>query len=121
LNAYNEGAVIREKLINTLSLNYPRDKLEVMVLSDASSDQTDQIAREFADQEIRLLRSETRVGKSENLTCFVPESKGSIPAISPSQPFMTNNPFLSMGASASSSSSSSSPVYIELNQPLYAA
>jgi cellulose synthase/poly-beta-1,6-N-acetylglucosamine synthase-like glycosyltransferase len=78
LNAYNEGAVIREKLINTLSLNYPRDKLEVMVLSDASSDQTDQIAREFADQGIRLLRSETRVGKSENLTCFVPESKGSI-------------------------------------------
>ena len=78
LNAYNEGAVIREKLINTLSLNYPRDKFEVMVLSDASSDQTDQIVREFADQGIRLLRSETRVGKSENLTRFVPASNGSI-------------------------------------------
>ena len=78
LNAYNEGAVIQEKLINTLSLNYPRNKLDVMVLSDASSDQTDEITREFADQGIRLLRSETRVGKSENLTRFVPASKGSI-------------------------------------------
>lgn len=78
LNAYNEGAVLREKLINTLELNYPRSKLDVMVLSDASSDQTDQIAREFADQGIRLFRSEERVGKSENLTRFIPESKGSL-------------------------------------------
>jgi cellulose synthase/poly-beta-1,6-N-acetylglucosamine synthase-like glycosyltransferase len=78
LSAYNEGAVLREKLLNTLSLNYPREKLDVMVLSDASSDQTDQIAREFADRGIRLMRSESRIGKSENLTRFVPESRGSI-------------------------------------------
>jgi cellulose synthase/poly-beta-1,6-N-acetylglucosamine synthase-like glycosyltransferase len=78
LSAYNEGAVLREKLENTLSLQYPSEKLDVLVLSDASSDQTDQIAREFSDRGIRLLRSESRVGKSSNLTRFVPESRGSI-------------------------------------------
>ncbi len=78
LSAYNEEAVMEEKLINTLSLNYPHEKLDVMVLSDASSDQTDMIARGYADRGIRLMRSESRVGKSENLTRFVPESLGSI-------------------------------------------
>jgi cellulose synthase/poly-beta-1,6-N-acetylglucosamine synthase-like glycosyltransferase len=78
LSAYNEEEVMEEKLNNTLSLNYPHDQLDVMVLSDASSDQTDMIAHRYANRGIRLMRSETRVGKSENLTRFVPESRGSI-------------------------------------------
>ena len=78
LCAYNEEAVLREKLENTLSLQYPSEKLDVLVLSDASSDQTDQIAREFSDRGIRLLRSESRIGKSANLSRFVPSAAGSI-------------------------------------------
>jgi cellulose synthase/poly-beta-1,6-N-acetylglucosamine synthase-like glycosyltransferase len=78
LCAYNEEAVLREKLENTLSLQYPSEKLDVLVLSDASSDQTDQIAREFSDRGIRLLRSEARIGKSANLSRFVPSATGSI-------------------------------------------
>ncbi len=78
LSAYNEGAVLQEKLFNSLSFDYPADKMDIIVLSDASSDQTDRIAREFSDRGIRLMRSESRVGKSASLTCFVPEARGSI-------------------------------------------
>ena len=78
LSAHNEEAILRDKLTNTLSLDYPTVKLDVMVLSDASTDQTDEIASEFESQGIRLLRSESRIGKSANLTRFVPAAQGSI-------------------------------------------
>lgn len=78
LSAYNEQAVLKQKLENTLDLDYPKDKIEVFVLSDASTDQTDVIAEAFADRGVRLKRSESRVGKSANITCFLPETQGSI-------------------------------------------
>ncbi len=78
LCAYNEEAVLRSKLANTLSLNYPTDKWDVLVLSDASTDDTDKIVSEFGNPRIRLLRSESRVGKSANLSRFVPSATGSI-------------------------------------------
>jgi cellulose synthase/poly-beta-1,6-N-acetylglucosamine synthase-like glycosyltransferase len=78
LSAYNEEAVLREKLENTLDLDYPKEKLEVVVLSDASTDQTNSIAKSYADRGIRLLSSDNRAGKSANLTRFVPQTHGSI-------------------------------------------
>lgn len=78
LSAYNEEAVLREKLENTLALDYPKEKIDIVVLSDASSDQTDLIAQSFSDHGIRLLRSQSRAGKSSNLTRFVPQTQGSI-------------------------------------------
>ena len=54
LCAYNEEAVLRSKLANTLSLNYPTDKWDVLVLSDASTDDTDKIVSEFGNPRIRL-------------------------------------------------------------------
>lgn len=78
LSAYNEEAVLREKLENTLALDYPKEKIDIVVLSDASTDQTDSIAESFADQGIRALRSLSRAGKSSNLTRFVPQTQGSI-------------------------------------------
>jgi cellulose synthase/poly-beta-1,6-N-acetylglucosamine synthase-like glycosyltransferase len=43
ISAYNEAAVIRQKLENVLALDYPPHLLEVVVVSDASSDGTDEI------------------------------------------------------------------------------
>jgi glycosyltransferase involved in cell wall biosynthesis len=56
--AYNEEAVIARRLDNLLALDYPADKLAVVVTSDASSDRTDEIVQEFAarDPRIRLSR-----------------------------------------------------------------
>jgi cellulose synthase/poly-beta-1,6-N-acetylglucosamine synthase-like glycosyltransferase len=64
--AYNEEAAIGEKLANTLALDYPPDKLTVMVASDASSDRTDDIVKECAarDSRVRLLRVPDRNGKT---------------------------------------------------------
>ncbi|KTG11070.1 glycosyl transferase [Haloprofundus marisrubri] len=62
--AYNEEAVIADKLENSLELDYPDEKLDIVVFSDASSDRTDDIVRSYADQGVRLERIEGRVGKT---------------------------------------------------------
>ncbi len=53
--AYNEEASIAEKLDNVLALDYPLDKLEIIVASDGSNDSTESIVRRYADQGVRLL------------------------------------------------------------------
>ena len=63
--AYNEEEIIAEKIENSLELDYPREKLEIIVFSDASSDDTDRIVESYADQGVRLERIEGRVGKTE--------------------------------------------------------
>lgn len=65
--AYNEEAVIGKKLENTLALDYPRQQLEIIVISDASTDRTDAIAASFAGQRVKLLRNDTRHGKTYGL------------------------------------------------------
>ena len=62
--AYNEEAVIGEKIENTLKLDYPKDKLEIIVFSDASTDRTDEIVKSYAEQGVELLRIEGRKGKT---------------------------------------------------------
>ncbi len=62
--AYNEEAVIGEKIENSLRLDYPKDKLEIIVFSDASTDRTDEIVKSYADRGVKLLRIEGRKGKT---------------------------------------------------------
>jgi cellulose synthase/poly-beta-1,6-N-acetylglucosamine synthase-like glycosyltransferase len=61
---YNEAAVIRDKLENLLSLDYPRDRRQVLIVSDASTDGTDAIVEEYADRGVDLIRLEGRGGKT---------------------------------------------------------
>lgn len=61
--AYNEEKFIAQKIQNSLEIDYPRDKLKILVVSDGSTDRTDQIVRDFPEAE--LLRVEGRVGKTE--------------------------------------------------------
>ncbi|WP_090508312.1 glycosyltransferase family 2 protein [Natronorubrum sediminis] len=63
--AYNEADVIAEKIENSLALAYPDDELSIVVFSDASSDDTDEIVRSYADDGVELVRIEGRVGKTE--------------------------------------------------------
>ncbi len=63
--AYNEEETIADKIKNSLELDYPKDKLEIVVVSDGSTDRTDEIVKGFADQGVRLFRVEGRVGKTE--------------------------------------------------------
>lgn len=64
ITAYNEEKDLKRKLENTLALDYPKDKLEIIVASDGSTDRTDEIVKEFAGRGIKLLRVEGRLGKT---------------------------------------------------------
>lgn len=61
VTAHNEAHRIRDKIENCLALNYPG--LEIIIASDASSDETDQIVGEYAKRGVKLARAEERKGK----------------------------------------------------------
>ncbi|MGH9941909.1 MAG: glycosyltransferase family 2 protein [Pyrinomonadaceae bacterium] len=64
ITAYNEERDLAAKLDNTLALDYPKDKLEIIVASDCSSDRTDEIALSYAARGVRLHRQPERLGKT---------------------------------------------------------
>ena len=76
--AYNEAACIAEKLRSTLTQQYPWDRLEVIVVSDGSTDATDAIVSRYPDRRVRLIRQEPRSGKSRALNRAVAASIGDI-------------------------------------------
>jgi cellulose synthase/poly-beta-1,6-N-acetylglucosamine synthase-like glycosyltransferase len=78
ITAYNEEKNMREKLENTLSLDYPGDKMEIIVASDASVDKTDEIVKEFSGRGVILHRVEGRLGKTETQNQAVKVTKGDI-------------------------------------------
>jgi cellulose synthase/poly-beta-1,6-N-acetylglucosamine synthase-like glycosyltransferase len=78
ITAYNEEGAIRQKIENTLALLYPPKKLEVIVASDASSDGTDRIVKEFAHRSVRLVRQDARAGKTAAQNLAVSYATGEI-------------------------------------------
>lgn len=78
ISAFNEADVIAEKLHNSLSLDYPADRLQIVVISDASDDNTDAIVEGFAQQRVELLRMADRGGKTLGLNAAVPRARGDI-------------------------------------------
>jgi cellulose synthase/poly-beta-1,6-N-acetylglucosamine synthase-like glycosyltransferase len=63
--AYNEEEVIEKKIKNTLSLNYPKEDLQIVIVADGSTDNTVQIAKKFSTVEV-VFYSE-RLGKSSSI------------------------------------------------------
>lgn len=78
ISVYNEEAVIEEKLLNSLALDYPKDRLEVVVISDGSADRTDEIVARYAQQGVLLRSYEGRIGKTACLNNAAPLAKGEI-------------------------------------------
>ena len=78
ISAYNEEAVIGEKLENCLQLDYPRDRLQVIVVSDASEDRTDEVVSGYASHGVELLRMPQRSGKTVGLNAAVTRARGEI-------------------------------------------
>jgi biofilm PGA synthesis N-glycosyltransferase PgaC len=76
--AYNEAAVMAAKVRNALDTRYPPDRLEVMVVSDGSSDDTDRLAVEAGGERMRLLRSPERRGKAHAMNLGAATATGSI-------------------------------------------
>jgi cellulose synthase/poly-beta-1,6-N-acetylglucosamine synthase-like glycosyltransferase len=78
--AYNEEKVIAEKVQNSVDLDYPKDKLEIIVVSDDSSDRTNEIVNEFAAaySNVKLNVVKGRKGKTAALNKSVPIASGEI-------------------------------------------
>ncbi len=67
ISAHNEEAVIGKKLKNTLVLDYPKEKLKILVVSDRSTDETDAIVRSFQGSGVELIHTNKRGGKTAGL------------------------------------------------------
>ncbi len=80
LPVYNEAAHLSQRLRELVSLGYPADRLELLVVSDGSDDGSDEIVRaaEAADERIRLLRVEERRGKGNALNQGVAAARNEV-------------------------------------------
>ncbi len=74
--AYNEAAVIAEKLENSLALDYPSTQLDIVIVTDGSNDETMAIVEQYANRGVRLFHQ--------------PERRGKIAAVNRVMPLMTS-------------------------------
>lgn len=78
LPVYNEAGVVRQTLDNLLRLDYPPDRRQILVVSDASSDRTEAIVREYAGRGVELLQLPRRGGKTAAENAALPLLRGDI-------------------------------------------
>lgn len=78
ITAYNEEKRIRNKIENTLGIVYPREKLQVIIASDGSTDKTNRIAKEYEHSGIELLSVPVRQGKENTQKDALKIARGSV-------------------------------------------
>ena len=76
VSAYNEAAVIAEKIENTLGLDYPTELLQIVVISDESDDGTDEIVSRY--ECVELIRQSPRAGKSAGINASFRDLRGEV-------------------------------------------
>jgi glycosyltransferase involved in cell wall biosynthesis len=91
ISAFNEEAAIGAKLENSLELDYPREKLEIVVASDGSTDRTDEIVKSFEDRGVKLVRFEGGLGKTAVLNSAVEHTTGEVLVFSDATGMFTRN------------------------------
>lgn len=65
--AYNEERIIEEKILNDLKLDYPKDLLQIIIVSDGSNDSTPEIVKKYQSQGVVSLHRSERQGKTAAL------------------------------------------------------
>jgi len=78
ISCYNESSVIEEKLENALAAEYPKEKLQILVVSDGSDDGTDEIVLGYEEKGIKLIRQEGRLGKTMGLNLAMEQVKSEV-------------------------------------------
>jgi len=78
LTVCNEAAEIAERIRNILDTDYPKEKLQILVASDGSSDGTDEIVAGMANECVQLFRPDARLGKTETQNRAMLHATGAI-------------------------------------------
>ncbi len=78
VSVYNEEKIIKKKIDNFLQLDYPSDKLELIIVSDGSTDKTNEIILSHNEENINLIIQPERRGKTSALNRAVREARGEI-------------------------------------------
>jgi cellulose synthase/poly-beta-1,6-N-acetylglucosamine synthase-like glycosyltransferase len=78
ISVHNEEKVILRKIENSLALDYPREKLEIMIASDGSTDRTSRIVKEFLDRGVVFFESFERSGKNATINKYINRARGEI-------------------------------------------
>jgi cellulose synthase/poly-beta-1,6-N-acetylglucosamine synthase-like glycosyltransferase len=78
ISAYNEEDVIAAKLDNSLALDYPIGHLQILVVSDACDDRTDEIVASYVGRGVELLRMPERGGKTLGLNAAMRQATGDV-------------------------------------------
>jgi len=89
--AHNEEKVIKEKLKNSLELDYPAHLLEIIIASDGSIDGTNEIISSFKDERIKFHELAPRGGKTKALNTVIPSAKGEILVLSDANTIYNKN------------------------------
>jgi len=92
--AYNEEDIIEDKIENTLQLNYPKDKVQAIFITDGSSDSTADKVRGFDD--ITLLHQDIRAGKMAAIKRAIPYIKGEITVFTDANTFLNKDALLEL-------------------------
>lgn len=92
--AYNEEDIIVEKIRNTLQLNYPKDKIQIIFITDGSTDGTAEKVRNF--KEVILLHEDTRAGKMAAIKRAIPFINGDITIFTDANTFLNENAVLEL-------------------------
>lgn len=78
VTVFNEASVIEARVKNILACCYPKEKIEVIVASDGSTDGTDEIVKKWHDKRVRLFRPNHRTGKTDTQNQAVKIAHGEI-------------------------------------------
>ena len=78
LSVWNEEDVLERKIKNFLALEYPPEKVEILIGSDGSTDKTNTIIKQFNDPRVRLMESTLRRGKMATINMLVRQARNEI-------------------------------------------
>ncbi|MBL3658175.1 glycosyltransferase family 2 protein [Fulvivirga sediminis] len=93
--AYNEEDFIREKIANSLNLDYPKDKLKVIIVTDGSSDRTMDIIKEYP--EVEHHHEDKRSGKIAAVNRMIPYLKTDITVFSDANTLLNQDALRNLG------------------------
>ena len=91
LAVHNGAALLRQKVAHLLSLNYPQDRMEIEIVSDGSTDGTDDILKEFQDPRIKCFQCSGHLGKAAALNIGMQSATGEILLFLDIRPWIESN------------------------------